>query len=147
MWQEDFYHPDLLPPLDYSGDSQVIQNRLAMQETQKTQYDPWVRKIPWRRKWQPTPTFLPEKQSHGQRSLVGCNPWGHKESYFYTSPLNVYGFLEHHTWKKKKKLCFSKLCNSMIELSLRSAWILFPAKLSQLIPRCSYKDPKSHTRG
>ena len=34
---------------------------------------PWVGKIPWRRKWQPTPIFLPEK-SNGQRSLVDCNP-------------------------------------------------------------------------
>ena len=33
---------------------------------------------PWWRKWQPTPVFLPEK-FHGQRSLVGCSPWGHKE--------------------------------------------------------------------
>ena len=34
---------------------------------------------PWRRKWQPTPVSLPGK-SHGQRSLVGCSPWGRKES-------------------------------------------------------------------
>ena len=33
----------------------------------------------WRRKWQPTPVFLPGK-SHGRRSLVGCSPWGHEES-------------------------------------------------------------------
>ena len=33
----------------------------------------------WRRQWHPTPVFLPGK-SHGQRSLVGCNPWGHEES-------------------------------------------------------------------
>jgi len=33
-------------------------------------FDPWVRKIPWRRKWQPILVFLLEK-SHGQRSLVG----------------------------------------------------------------------------
>ena len=39
----------------------------------------WVRKIPWRRKWQPTPVFLPG-ESHGQRSLEGCSPWGCKES-------------------------------------------------------------------
>ena len=32
-------------------------------------FDPWVQKIPWRRKWQPTPGFLPG-ESHGQRSLV-----------------------------------------------------------------------------
>ena len=42
-------------------------------------FNPWVRKIPWRRKWQPTPVFLPGK-SHGQRSLAGCSPWGCKES-------------------------------------------------------------------
>ena len=39
---------------------------------------PEVRKIPWRRKWQPTPVFLPGK-SHGQRTLVGYSPRGHKE--------------------------------------------------------------------
>ena len=33
----------------------------------------------WRRKWQPTPIVLPGK-SHGQRSLAGYCPWGHKES-------------------------------------------------------------------
>ena len=33
-------------------------------------FDPWVRKIPWRRAWQPTPVFLPG-ESHGQRSLMG----------------------------------------------------------------------------
>ena len=32
----------------------------------------------WRRKWQPTPVFLPG-ESHGQRSLVGCSPWGRTE--------------------------------------------------------------------
>ena len=36
-----------------------------------------VRKIPWKRKWQPSPVFLPGK-SHGQRSLVGYSPWTHK---------------------------------------------------------------------
>ena len=41
-------------------------------------FDPWVGKIPWRRKWQPTPVLLPGK-SHGQRSLAGCSPWGRKE--------------------------------------------------------------------
>ena len=42
-------------------------------------FDPWVGKIPWRRAWQPIPVFLPGK-FHGQRSLAGCTPWGHKES-------------------------------------------------------------------
>ena len=45
----------------------------------RPRFDPWVRKIPWRRTWQPTPVFLPG-ESHGQRSLAGYSPWGHKES-------------------------------------------------------------------
>ena len=40
-------------------------------------FDPWVGKIPWKRKWQPTPVFLPGK-SHGQSSLAGCRLWGCK---------------------------------------------------------------------
>ena len=39
----------------------------------------WVRKIPWRRKWQPTPVLLPGK-FHGWGSLIGYGPWGRKES-------------------------------------------------------------------
>ena len=38
----------------------------------------WVRKIPWRRAWQPTPVFLPG-ESHEQRSLADYSPWGRKE--------------------------------------------------------------------
>ena len=44
-------------------------------------------KMPWKRKWQPAPVFLPGK-FHGQRSLAGCRPWGLEESdmteYTYT---------------------------------------------------------------
>ena len=42
-------------------------------------FSPWVGKIPWRRKWLPTPVFLP-REFQGQKSLAGCSPWGHKES-------------------------------------------------------------------
>ena len=45
----------------------------------RPRFDPWVGKIPWRRKWQSTPGLLPGK-SHGQRSLVGYSPRGRKES-------------------------------------------------------------------
>ena len=40
---------------------------------------PGLGKIPWRRKWQPTPVFVPG-EFHGQRILAGYSPWGHKES-------------------------------------------------------------------
>ena len=45
----------------------------------RLRFDIWARKIPWRREWLPTPGFLPG-EFHGQRSLEGYSPWGHKES-------------------------------------------------------------------
>ena len=42
-------------------------------------FSPWVRKIPWRGEWRPTPAFL-SGESHGQRSLEGCSPLGNRES-------------------------------------------------------------------
>ena len=48
-------------------------------QCRRHEFDCWVRKIPWRRKWLPTPASLLGK-SHGQRSLVGYSPWGRKES-------------------------------------------------------------------
>ena len=48
-------------------------------DTRDPDSDPWVGKIPWRRKWQPTPGVLPG-ESHGQRSLMGFSPWDHQES-------------------------------------------------------------------
>ena len=43
-------------------------------QCRKPEFDPWIRKIRCRRKWQPTLVFLPGK-SHGQRSLGGYSPW------------------------------------------------------------------------
>jgi len=41
-------------------------------------FNPWFGRIPWRREWQPTPVSLPG-EFHGQSSLAGYSPWGHKE--------------------------------------------------------------------
>ena len=46
---------------------------------ERPRFDAWVRKIPWGRAWQPTLVLLP-RESHGQRSLAGCSPWGCTES-------------------------------------------------------------------
>ena len=40
-----------------------------------TEFDPWVRKMPWRREWQPTPVLLPG-EFHGQKSPVSYGPFG-----------------------------------------------------------------------
>ena len=47
-------------------------------------FDPWVRKIPWRRAWQSTVVLLPGK-SHGQRSLVAYSPWGLRVGYHWAT--------------------------------------------------------------
>ena len=54
----------------------MVQNLPAMQETRVKL---WVRKIPWRREWLPTPVFWPG-EFHEQRSLAAYSLWGHKES-------------------------------------------------------------------
>ena len=51
---------------------------LPMQEIQEKQVQSLGREDPWRRAWQSIPVFLPG-ESHGQRSLVDCSPWGRKE--------------------------------------------------------------------
>ena len=55
----------------------MVKNLPIKQET--CGFDPQVKKIPWRKKWQPTPGFLPGK-SHGLKSLAGYSPWGCNES-------------------------------------------------------------------
>ena len=57
---------------------------------------PWVRKIPWRRAWQPTSVFLPG-ESHGQRSLAGYSLWGHK-SQTWLKPLSMQSGVYICTW-------------------------------------------------
>ena len=55
-----------------SGDESACQCR-------RHKFDPWIWKIPWKRIWESTLVFFPGK-SHGQRSLAGCSPQGHKKS-------------------------------------------------------------------
>ena len=63
-----------LVPLHFGSDGKSV-----CLQCRRPGFDPWVGTIRWRRKWQPTPVFLPGK-FHGQRSLVGYSLWGHKES-------------------------------------------------------------------
>ena len=60
--------------MSFPGGSEV---KVSASNARKPGFDPWVGKIPWRRKRQPTPVFLPGK-SHGQKSLAGCSPRCHK---------------------------------------------------------------------
>ena len=87
----------------------------------RPRFDLSVGKIPWRRKWHPTPVFLPG-ESHGGRSLVGYSPWGHKESdmterFHFTSGLD---WVRRHSVTRHvslTQLC-PTLCNSINGSSL-----------------------------
>ena len=60
--------------ISFSYQSLVTQRERLCLQCRRCGLNPWVEKILWRKKWQATSLFLPGK-SHGQRSLVGYNPW------------------------------------------------------------------------
>jgi len=76
-WQVDSLPAELpgKPPVGTSGEESACQCR----RHRECRFDLWVGRILWRRKWQPTPVFLPGK-FHGQRSLAGYSPWTCRES-------------------------------------------------------------------
>jgi len=63
----------LLMQLGFPGGASGKEHTCQYRKHKRREFDPWVRKIPWRRAWQPTPVFLPGK-SHGQRRLAGYRP-------------------------------------------------------------------------
>ena len=75
----------------------------------RCKFDPWVGKIPWRRKWPLAPVFLPG-ESHAQRSLAGYSPWGRKESdtteQLSTKEIARDFRLSSKSWKSSVPLCF-----------------------------------------
>ena len=68
--------------------SPVVQAVKNLPAGRRHGFHPWVRKIPWRRAWHPTPVFLPG-ESHGQRGLVDHSPWGHEESHSLEQEVNM----------------------------------------------------------
>ena len=62
-------------------------------------FHPWVGKISWRRKRQPTPVFLSGK-SHGRWNLVGCSPWGYKELDVTEHACTLRVAYAKRTWKR-----------------------------------------------
>ena len=87
----------------------VVKNPSAIAgKCKRCGFDPWIGKIPWKRKWQPTPIFLPEK-SYGQRGLAGYSPWDHREldtreQLTLPLPKSVISFEDR--WKQKPHIYF-----------------------------------------
>ena len=98
-----------------SGKESVCQCRWP----RRHRFNPWAGKIPWRRKWQPSIVFLLGK-SHGQRSLVGCSPWGCKESDMTEHthmcswiwwPLTLRECAMRGSWKGRQESKYAASCN------------------------------------
>ena len=70
-------------------------------------FDPWVMKIPWKRKWQPTSVFSPEK-SFGQRRLAGYSPWGCKKSWTWLSNWAL------STYYSSLHCCYERTCQQLL---------------------------------
>ena len=66
-------------------------------------FDPWVEQSPWRRAWQPTPVLSPG-DTHGQRSLVGYRPWGHKETGLERLSAKCQQGSQHTVWLHGERL-------------------------------------------
>ena len=66
----------------FPGGSVSKKKKKSACQCRRLGFDPWVRKIPWTRKWQSTPVFLPGKfHEHEQRSLPGYSSWGSQKSW------------------------------------------------------------------
>ena len=109
--------------------AELVKNLTAVQETacnegncllyRRPEFDPWVRTFPWRRKWLPTPVFLPGKV-HGHRSLVDCSPYGPKE-WDITERLN------HHSLEKvPRPLLFFRLQVILLHTKLSQQMRVLP---------------------
>ena len=78
--------------------------------------------VAWRRKWQPTPVFLPEK-SHGQRSLEGYSPWGHKVGHDWaTTHMDLAS--PRKCKKKKKKMGLAILNQKQKHVLIENSYFL-----------------------
>ena len=74
-------------------------------------FSPWVGKIPWRRKWQPTPVFFPGK-SYGRRNLAGYSPWGRRVGHRRPPQFSPLEGAVHSSLRKPKEGHRCSVCSS-----------------------------------
>ena len=78
-WSAELCIPGCVCVLGFPAGTSGKEPACQCRRLKRCGFDPWLGKIPWSGKWQPTLVSLP-RESHGQRSLPGYSPWGHKES-------------------------------------------------------------------
>ena len=95
-WPPGFPNPEGLQTSPFVLTQVSLVAHMVGLRCRRRRFDPWIRKTPWRRKWQPIPVFLPGK-SHGQRSLEGYSPWCLKELVMIEW-LTLTGYTEAPSW-------------------------------------------------
>ena len=121
-----FPPPDDLPNPRTEPASPVLVSRFFTTEPpsacqcRRCGFDPWVGKMPWKRKWQPTPIFLPGKP-HVQRRLVDYSPWGSQNSQTWLRDITTtvlfqcLCFLNHDTLPISQQVLKKSLLNEWDE--------------------------------
>ena len=111
----------LFPEWSFPGGASGREPTHQCRRCKRRGFDPWVGKIPWRRKWQPTPVFLP-RASHGQRSLVGYSPWGHKDS--DTTEATEHTHTHTHTHTLLRIELVPEICDKGLDVASFLCWNL-----------------------
>ena len=107
--------------MDFPGGTSGKEPTCQCRRHKRCGFDPWVRKMPWRRAWQSIPVFLPG-ESHGQWSLVGYSPWGHKESEV-TEATARKALRDHHfPWSTQDTLTLSLYSHTSPLLHRPNSW-------------------------
>ena len=128
-WNSGLLHcRQMLYHLSHQGSPSGKEPPCQYRRHEGCRFDPWLRKIPWRRKWQPTLVFLPEK-FHGKKRPVSYSPWGRRE-WLSTQPL-------HHLhpappWPQHLPMYFVTLWIWLFWASRTVCWILGLAALGDL---------------
>ena len=94
-------------PRWYSGKESACQFR----RVKRCRFEPWVRKILWRRKWLPTLVLSPGK-FHGQRSLAGYSPWGRKSQ----TRLSTHTPTKYYLWVCQKLGEWERISNVKVSV-------------------------------
>ena len=95
--------------LGFPGGACGKEHACQCRKHKRCRFNPWVRKIPWRKAYQPTPVFLLGK-CYGKRNLVGYSPWDHKESDMNEHStvqfiLNTLNTLRFRWWLRQQSIC------------------------------------------
>ena len=101
--------------------TQTVKKKKVCLRSKWPGFDFCVRKIPWKRKWQPTPVFLPG-EFHGQLSLVGYNPWSRKQSTVQFSCSVVSNSLQPHGLQHTRLPCPSSIPRAYSNSCPSSRW-------------------------